>query len=229
MINIGEKYNLLTVIKATRKDSQYKKYYLCQCDCGKLKEIRGDKIKSGHTKSCGCLNTEKRINNILGQKFNKLTVIEMTTKKRSGGDIVWKCKCDCGNVTEATASELRNNRIKSCGCLKSIGEREIQLLLDKYNINYKKEYTFSDLKDKDFLRFDFGILNDNNELLYLIEFDGEIHYNKGGWNGKSDYELIHAHDLMKNEYCKKNHIPLIRIPYWKRGTLQIKDLKILED
>ena len=32
--------------------------WLCRCDCGKEKIITGTDIKSGHTKSCGCYNSE---------------------------------------------------------------------------------------------------------------------------------------------------------------------------
>ena len=227
MLNIGDKYNLLTIIGISdKKDSNYRKFYICKCDCGNTTQVRGDKLKSGHTKSCGCLNTTGRINNILNQKFNLLTVIEPTDQRRSGGDVVWKCQCECGKITYASASELRNNRIKSCGCLKSLGEANIKSLLDNNNILYKKEYTFKDLKDVDYLRFDFGILNSNNELQYLIEFDGEIHYQKSGWNGFADSEIIIKHDKIKNEYCKNNNIPLIRIPYWKRNSMNIEDLKL---
>jgi hypothetical protein len=52
---IGIKYNRLTV---TRK---LKKGYQCICNCGNETTIKSIyEIKSGHKKSCGCLNTEKR-------------------------------------------------------------------------------------------------------------------------------------------------------------------------
>lgn len=226
-MKVGDKYNKLTIIKESpRRASNGGKYWICQCDCGNIKEIRGDHLKSGHTKSCGCKNQE-RINNILGQKFNNLTVVEMTDMRRSGGDVIWKCQCECGNFTYASASELRNNRIKSCGCLKSIGEQIINNILTQNNINFKKEYCFSDLKDIGYLRFDFAILNKNNQIEYLIEYDGNIHYNrKGAWNGKLDYNALQKHDKMKNEYCYKNNIPLIRIPYTQLNDLTISDLKL---
>ena len=226
-MKVGDKFNKLTIIKeSTRRASNGGKYWVCQCECGKIKEVRGDHLKSGHTKSCGCQNQEK-INNIIGQRFNNLVVIDITNKRRSGGDVVWKCQCDCGNITYAAASELRNNRIKSCGCLKSLGEQTINSLLTQNHIPFQKEYCFSDLKDEGFLRFDFAVFNENNQLSYLIEYDGEIHFNnKGAWNGHLDYEILHKHDLMKNEYCIIHNIPLIRIPYTQLDSLSIKDLQL---
>lgn len=226
-MKIGDKFNSLTIIKeSTRRAANGGKYWICRCDCGNIKEIRADHLKSGHTKTCGC-KIKERINNILGQRFNNLTVIEQTDKRRSGGDVIWKCRCKCGNITYASASELRNNRIKSCGCLKSVGEQRIEQLLKENNITYRKQYCFSDLKDIGFLRFDFAIF-DHNILQYLIEYDGDIHFNnKGAWNGRVDYDIIHKHDLMKNNYCYQHNIPLIRIPYTHLNNLSLKDL-ILE-
>jgi len=66
--------------------------------------------------------------------------------------------------------------VHSCGCLKtSVGEYYISNILKENNIKYIKEYIFKDLKsDKNaYLRFDFAILDDNNNPIRLIEFDGE--------------------------------------------------------
>lgn len=51
---------------------------------------------------------------LIGQKFNSLTVLEKTDK-RSNGKVVWKCQCDCGNITYVHTSNLRNGQVKSCG------------------------------------------------------------------------------------------------------------------
>lgn len=60
MYNItGKKFNRLLVIKMTKVDKQYTPYWLCRCDCGKEKEVRGDLLKNGKTKSCGCLHSEQ--------------------------------------------------------------------------------------------------------------------------------------------------------------------------
>lgn len=75
--------------------------------------------------------------------------------------------------------ELKNGDTLSCGCLRaSFGERTIEKLLQTNNINYKKEYIFPDLVSNNNipLRFDFAILNNNNEIERLIEYDGEQHY-----------------------------------------------------
>lgn len=55
---------------------------------------------------------------MIGQKFGKLTVLEELHERTKHGRIVYKCKCDCGNICNVIGSCLRNGNTKSCGCLK---------------------------------------------------------------------------------------------------------------
>lgn len=55
---IGSKYNRLTILGyAHTKNGQV--FWKCQCDCGNICCVRGDRIRIGTTKSCGCLNRER--------------------------------------------------------------------------------------------------------------------------------------------------------------------------
>ncbi len=54
----GQKYGRLTVLKRAPNDSHGTAQWLCRCDCGNLKTVRGVNLRSGNTKSCGCLNKE---------------------------------------------------------------------------------------------------------------------------------------------------------------------------
>ena len=55
---LGKKFNRLTVIARAENDKQGKARWLCQCDCGNIKIILGDSLKSGKTISCGCAHSE---------------------------------------------------------------------------------------------------------------------------------------------------------------------------
>ena len=65
---IGKKFGLLTVIEEL-PDRDKKGYlkYKCQCDCGNICEVQGQYLRSGDTKSCGCLISfgEAKISQIL--------------------------------------------------------------------------------------------------------------------------------------------------------------------
>ena len=52
----GKVYNQLTVLKLSNvKNKKGQHMWLCQCSCGKQKSVTGTALRSGHTKSCGCL------------------------------------------------------------------------------------------------------------------------------------------------------------------------------
>lgn len=58
----------------------------CRCDCGNIKDIKSEALKSGDTKSCGCLNIEKRKERSykLYSSLRKLDPVTATAKR------VWK-------------------------------------------------------------------------------------------------------------------------------------------
>lgn len=57
----------------------------------------------------------KKIVNIVGQKFGRLTVIERVEDSKRGNSR-WKCRCDCGNETIVLGYHLTSGNTKSCGC-----------------------------------------------------------------------------------------------------------------
>lgn len=56
----------------------------------------------------------KRID-LTGQRFRKLTVIGYDHSYKNG-EAIWKCRCDCGNMTYVISGNLRRGNTKSCGC-----------------------------------------------------------------------------------------------------------------
>lgn len=60
---------------------------------------------------------------LTGKTFNRLTVL-YKTEKRQGKEIVWHCKCECGNECDIVGSSIRTGRTKSCGCLKKEKDKQ---------------------------------------------------------------------------------------------------------
>lgn len=56
---LGEKYNFLTVIEAA-EPIKGRRAWKCQCDCGTIKIIKQEELRSGDTKSCGCWNNKQK-------------------------------------------------------------------------------------------------------------------------------------------------------------------------
>lgn len=167
---VGQRFGRLTVISPTKKRaSNNGVIWHCLCDCGNYYDVPGSRLLCGQTKSCGCLTPAL---DITGKRFGKLVAIK-PTEKHSNSSILWECQCDCGNIHYASVSDLNMGYVQSCGCLTcSKGELKIRQLLQINNISYKTEVKFNNLKQKNYLRFDFGIYNTKNELIYLIEYDG---------------------------------------------------------
>lgn len=54
---------------------------------------------------------------MIGKTFNRLTVIDQLPERDKYGYILFSCRCRCGNLTVTSGSDLRGNRVKSCGCI----------------------------------------------------------------------------------------------------------------
>ena len=52
---------------------------------------------------------------LTGQRFGRLTVVEISEIK--DGNVFWLCRCDCGNMTVVTRRNLQSGNTRSCGCL----------------------------------------------------------------------------------------------------------------
>ena len=114
----GQRFGKLTVIEKTEKRSGGGSViWKCQCDCGNICEVASNDLKSGNTQSCGCLRKELSSDDLTGQRFGRLTVLEKTEKRVGKGCIVWKCQCDCGNICEGSSKDLNSGHKQSCGCL----------------------------------------------------------------------------------------------------------------
>lgn len=60
----------------------------------------------------------KDTTNYIGQKFRRLTVLAAPSR-RKGERQLWTCRCDCGNIRNFVAKNVKKNHTKSCGCLKN--------------------------------------------------------------------------------------------------------------
>lgn len=207
----GKRFGKLKVLHIDKHHKiSSKTTWYCICDCGEYKIASHQTLKAKKTESCGCLRRE----DLTGQKFGKLTALKYDKElSEDRGYTYWECECECGTIKSIALNHLKSGGTSSCGCIgMSYGEELVKEVLDKHSINYEVEYWFEDLRDINPLRYDFAIFNDKRELLGLIEFDGRQHFEESDLFIDTLEEIQHR-DNLKNEYCKKNNIPLTRIPY----------------
>ena len=244
-VQVGSKFGRWTVLALDVYNPNSKakphKQALCQCECGtqRYKDYRD--LYDGRSLSCGCRRNEQtRQRNIekgaipVGSRFGHLTVIEdlgLCLQSR-GKYASWsRCRCDCGTIIDVINNNLKTGGTQSCGCVKSRGETAIRKILLDNNIPFSTEYTFYDLRGENnkTLRFDFAIFK-NDQLYELIEFDGRQHYigPDATWSQSDSLETIQSRDELKNQYCKKHNIKLVRVPYYNIGKIDL-ELLGLED
>lgn len=222
------RFGRLTVLSFLNKqNSDHRWLWKCRCDCGKVVEVSGKHLKSGNTKSCGCLQREWTVKknkqgslDLTGQRFGLLTAIKDLGVRNNAH--YWQCQCDCGNIVSVRIGELRRglygdlkrSGTQSCGCLsKSVGENKIKNLLISLDIIFFREKTFDGCVNSNTnysLRYDFYLPDYN----CCIEYDGYTHFEaSGGWNTQENLEGVQYRDAIKNKFCENNGIKLIRIPY----------------
>jgi len=115
----GQRFERLFVVGPKKKNKHGGLCWLCRCDCGRAKWVNSSALRSGATKSCGCLHREKMtlkgLKSMAGQRVGKLTVLNEW--KKDGSVIKWKCECDCGRLVWKPGQALRDGTAKSCGCV----------------------------------------------------------------------------------------------------------------
>lgn len=111
----GQKFGRLTALREEGRSKHGAVLWECLCDCGRIAVVAAYYLRSGKTKSCGCLRTRKRSKNIEGQKFGRLTVVRRKGHNKFGVAL-WVCACDCGNIVVVRGTALRRGETISCGC-----------------------------------------------------------------------------------------------------------------
>lgn len=139
----GQKFGNLEVV-SLHKTGLHGREYLCKCDCGKEKVYRGSTLTSGKVIGCGCMQGKQNkgrtydevAKSRVGERHNSLVIIDIERGKRG---YLMVCKCDCGNVVKRVYSDIKNNRVKSCGCKSSLEIESNTISYSNYKWNFIKD------------------------------------------------------------------------------------------
>ena len=106
----------------------------------------------------------------------------------------------------------------------SSGEYQVRKCLRKMKIEHEHNTSYI-VKDKQLLRWDFILYDEENNIKGFIEYDGRQHFIPVCFNGISQeraeerLRTSQIRDNIKNEFCKENNYPLLRIPYTEFGNI----------
>lgn len=227
---IGKTFHYLTVIQRVVVNGKI--MWKAQCKCGNIITVRGNSLTSGHTRSCGCFHRERvsedARRDFTGLKVGLLTVTGRSERKDKMGDYYWYCDCECGTKNhEVTGHHLSSQRVLSCGCVKSKGEKKIADILSSHKIPFKAEVKVRDciLSTGGSPRFDFAILKNDGSIGYFIEYQGEQHFRaRGPIFTEERVQKIQQRDSEKLLYCQQNRIPIIYINYTDYRKLDLSSI-----
>lgn len=201
----GNKYDYLLVEYINRKT---KVKIICP-EHGIFEQLSYAHLIGQGCPKCVGLNktTEEFINDaekIHGKKYNYSNVNYKSSKQ--------KIKIIChkhGEFKQTPNMHLRGNGCPICK--ESKGEKKIREFLIKNNITYIQEHTFLNCKNKQLLPFDFYL----PDLNICIEYDGIQHFKPiKAFGGQNGFNSTKQNDSIKNNFCSKENINLIRIPYF---------------
>lgn len=98
----------------------------------------------------------------------------------------------------------------------SRGEIKIEEILTDAELNFKMEYSFDGLASPSGrpLRFDFVVFDDDNNIDFIIEYQGKQHYEPSAkFGGKKGFYQQQFNDNKKRRFCALHEFKLIEIPY----------------
>jgi len=173
-INIGDRFGKLVII-STAPNRHNRAMWQVHCDCNTTKVVSAKNLKNRHTTSCGCNRKRPRkIENLLGQKFNRLIVIE---KVIIDNKVQWKLQCSCENKTIVgpfKSIRFRSGHTKSCGCL-------------------AKETASKNATERNYLTRQYEPIEAASRLVFLAKYN----------DGTLTFDQFHTMSQMICTYCGK--------------------------
>jgi len=186
-------------------------------------EQRPDHHLNGYGCSkCGKINSDNKQRKPITKLLNEFFSIHNNTYDYSLVDYIntytpVQIICKEHGIFEQQPRE----HLKGAGCPKcnnSKGEKTIELYLQSIKLDFETQKIFPECKYKLPLKFDFYIPQNN----ICIEFDGKQHFKSNEYfGGENNLKVQQIRDNIKNEYCLKNNIKLIRIPYYDINNIKI--------
>lgn len=172
---IGNRFGKI-IVKKYYDNTKYGKRYLCQCDCGNTIIRQGTLIWNNRVHSCGCQRGKwnrgkthnEQAKSHIGEKYNKLTIIDFEKSKNSSRSYLMVCQCDCGNITKQIYADIVSGKVKSCGCYQKEQASKTGSNIGLENIRKNTNYVWYFIKD--------------NQKIYC----------------RSGYEVIYANWLISN-------------------------------
>lgn len=215
---VGNEYTFIDEYKTAKE-----KIKVIHNICGNVYEVSPDKFIGGR-RCPKCNGGIKLTNNEFVNKVEEIfgdeyTVIGNYVNNHTNVEILHR---NCGyKFNVLPLNFLREmSGCHKCNCSK--GERKIQHILEKFEVNYKIQYTFEKLRGEKNRPFPFDFVVFLKDRTIAIEYDGEQHFHEVNFFGGNDkFKKQQESDKKKKIFCDNSGIELIRIPYYDYNKIEI--------
>ena len=170
--------------------------------------------------------------------FQKMTIEQIKEKVKDQFGNEYSVLSEHYNPDKSSKIRVRHNKchfiwdvsaytiIRGHGCPKcksSLGEVKVEKFLKDNNIYFIPQYSFEDFEEIKRYKYDFYIENGNSK--FVIEYHGRQHYEPVDFfGGEEAFRKQRERDQIKKDFCNKNNIEYIEIPYYNDDALLTKDL-----
>ena len=231
--NILNKKKTIILLEEPKRLRVKAKWYCLKCNHD-FERTLSDFLKNSKCPWCEGIFQKFSINEIKIKAFdlygNEYTILDNDYDYKKSEKILVRHE-KCGFIFNTNVHNFLRGH--SCPrCKSSLGELKVRNFLIKHNIYFLEQYSFSDSEISS-LKFDFYI--ENKKEKFVIEYNGRQHYEPVDYfGGKKAFLKQKERDNKKKEYCLKNNIDFIEIPYYEESLLS-KELaqrlggQVLED
>lgn len=216
---IWQEINKRYYIEYVGVEETHKRYNLTCLDCGHTRYNLPLSLIKRHLE-CGCKTnnihrTRKEFEEEISKNYKLLSDFRGMLEK-----VILKCNT-CGFLWKVRPSDVIYGEASCPHCqhlsTESKGEKLVRGILEDLHIVFDQEHYLTGSS----LRFDFFIQDEKVPI--AIEYQGRQHYHyiKYFHKNAQGFKKAKARDELKREYCKKNGIVLLEIPYsWKDSTVR---------
>jgi len=188
---VGERFGRLIVIKYDGKDKYGKSLFLCKCDCGNEKVVRGSELTNGDTKSCGCYRRER--GRIQRNEFNKNNIGENHPNYKHGlsGTKAYKTQHSAKYNAKKENQTPSDADLEKITYIYQVCESMNQTSRENYEVDHIKPISKGGLHHQDNLQILEKILNNKKRAKITNEYKGitlkDLEKNVGNKNEFLEY------------------------------------------
>ncbi len=218
-----EEYRIVEKVILKEKAATKDRITVCHTHCGNEKIISPYLLPNYSCEGCNKKKWQEERYNELMEEINSISrgeyeLIDGVYENNLSKMTIKHLKCNGTFPMSKNGFVSAGHRCPSCNSSK--GEQIVKQILNEYGYKYlhneENALCVNPMTNKA-LRMDFQILDDEDEVFALIEYDGKQHFEADSFfgcsNPKKEWGKNIYRDNVRNRFADDNKIPLLRIPY----------------